>query len=99
MKTDERASFLERGESSMVSHRQRTWANQKKGNQIRGNLREKNQLTLSSTARAQIAQEGVVHKGACVTTDGCRSQRSMDLRPLLRDKCTSPPPPKEHVPM
>ena len=36
--------------------------------------------TLSSTARAQIAQQGVVRKGACVTTDSSRGQRSMDLR-------------------
>ena len=28
-----------------------------------------------------------------------RLQRSMDLRALLRDKFTSPPPPKEHVPV
>ena len=55
--------------------------------------------TLSSTARVQRAQQGVVRKGACVTTDGSRGQRLMDLRALLRDKFTSPPPPKEHVPV
>ena len=45
MKTDERASFLERGETNMASHhpRKRTWTNQKKGNQRRKNLGEKNQ--------------------------------------------------------
>ena len=45
MKTEERASFLERGETNMVSHRprKRTWTNQKKGDQRRKNLGEKDQ--------------------------------------------------------
>ena len=57
MKTEESASFLERGETNMVSHRprKRTWTNQKKENQRRKNLGEKNQWTLSST-------EGQVYK-------------------------------------
>ena len=43
MKTEEGASFLERGETNMVSHRprKRTWTNQTKGDQRRKNLREK----------------------------------------------------------
>ena len=42
-KTEEGASFLERGETNMVSHRprKRTWTNQTKGDQRRKNLREK----------------------------------------------------------
>ena len=44
---------------------------------------------LSSTARAQRAQQGVVRKGTCVTTDGSRGQRPMDLRALLHDKFTA----------
>ena len=45
MKTEEGASFLERGETNMVSHRprKRTWTNQKKGDQRRENVEEKNQ--------------------------------------------------------
>ena len=74
----------------MISHRprKRTWTNQKKGNQIRENLGEENHWTLSSTAHAQRAQQGVVCKGACVTTDGSRGQKSMPLHVLLRDKFT-----------
>ena len=43
MKTEEGASFLEWGETNMVSHRprKRTWTNQTKGDQRRKNLREK----------------------------------------------------------
>ena len=45
MKTEGRASFLDRGETNMVSHRprKRTWTNQKKGDQRRKNLGEKDQ--------------------------------------------------------
>ena len=43
MKTEEGASFLEWGETNMVSHRprKRTWTNQTKGDQRRKNLGEK----------------------------------------------------------
>ena len=47
MKREEGASFLERGERNMVSHRprKRTWTNQTKGDQRRKNLREKGPMS------------------------------------------------------
>ena len=48
MKTEEGASFLERGETNMVSHRprKRTWTNQTKGTKEGKNLGEKGPMNV-----------------------------------------------------
>ena len=88
MKTEEGASFLDWGETNMVSHRprKRTWTNQTKGDQRRKNLREKGPMNaVQHSPCAESAARGGAQRSL---RHHRRLQRSMDLRALLRDKFT-----------
>ena len=101
MKTEEGASFLEWGETNMVSHRprKRTWTNQTKGDQRRKNLREKgpmNAVQHSPCAKSAArggAQRSLRHHRRLQRSevDGtARIAARQVLHRLLLQKSTSP---------
>ena len=101
MKTEEGASFLEWGETNMVSHRprKRTWTNQTKGDQRRKNLREKGPMNaVQHSPCAKSAARGGAQRSL---RHHRRLQRSEVDGPArsCATSFTSPPPPKEHVPV
>ena len=101
MKTEEGASFLERGETNMVSHRprKRTWTNQTKGDQRRKNLREKGPMNAvqhspcAESAARGGAQRSLRHHRRLQRSevDGpARFAARQVLHRLLLQKSTSP---------
>ena len=93
MKTEERASFLERGETNMVSYRprKRTWTNQKKGNQRRKNLGENEPF---STAERSERVENFLFRATREYTEAGIEQAIVAMRRL---GANSPEPRKRAV--